>query len=183
MLYNTIVNHKFFRSIKDVTLFIFLILSFHFFFRYWAYALQYWPLQNLINPIYEYLTELLFDNSIWTLEHLMPYEFTTKGRNIFMGSGYVGVHHGCSGLKQFLQWIVLMIFFYGPWKRKLWFIPCGLIIIHIVNIFRIAGLSILLNYYPQHWHFTHDYIFRPLFYIVMFGMWVVWVEWFSLKNK
>jgi exosortase/archaeosortase family protein len=164
------------QPLGDVALFAFLILGFHFFFRFWAYQLHYAPLRSVVNPVYEFLTNLLFHNSVWALRHLTGYTFTTQGRNIFMGSGHVGVHYGCSGLKQFLEWIVLMVFFPGPWKHKVWFIPMGLIVVHLVNVFRIAGLSILLNYYPQHWQFAHDYIFRPFFYVVMFLLWVWWVE-------
>ena len=69
-----------------------------------------------------------------------------------------------------------MTFFPGPWKHKAWFIPLGLVVIHLVNIFRISGLSILLIYFPEHWQFTHDYIWRPFFYVVMFLLWVWWVE-------
>lgn len=176
------------RPLLDVALFGFLILGFHFFFRFWAYKLHYAPLEAVVMPVYDFLTNLLFHNSVWALKHLTNYTFTTHGRDILMGTGYVGVHYGCSGLKQFLEWIVLMTFFPGPWKHKAWFIPMGLVIIHLVNVFRIAGLSILLNYYPEHWQFTHDYIYRPFFYVVMFLLWVWWVEKFrgnegSAKNQ
>ena len=181
MKLRTILENKRYRPLTDVALFGFLILGFHFFFRFWAYDLHYAPLQNAVAPIYEFLTELLFRNSIWALKHLTNYEFSTQGRDIFIGPGFVGVHYGCSGLKQFLEWIVLMVIFPGPWKHKAWFIPMGLVIIHLVNIFRISGLSVLLNYYPEHWKFTHDYIYRPFFYVVMFFLWVWWVE--KFRNK
>ena len=170
---------KRYQSLKDVSLFFILILGFHFLFRLWAYRLNYKPFHEIVMSVYEFLTKLLFNNSIWTLKHFTNYEFVTHGRNIFIGIGAVGVHYGCSGLKPFLEWIVLMSFFPGPWKHKLWFIPSGLVIIHLVNIFRITGLSILLVYFPQHWKFAHDYIFRPLFYIVMFALWMLWVEKFK----
>lgn len=177
----TILHDKRYHPLTDVALFAFLILGFHFFFRFWAYHLHYAPLLTMVDPVYEFLTNLLFHNSVWALKHLTDYSFTTQGRDILMGTGHVGVHYGCSGLKQFLEWIVLMTFFPGPWKHKAWFIPMGLVITHLVNVFRIAGLSVLLNYYPEHWQFTHDYIFRPFFYVVMFGLWVIWVE--KFRNK
>ena len=178
-----LLSNKQIKPLINVAIFAILILGFHFLFRWWAYDLSYWPIHGLINPTYEFLTNLLYNNSVWALEHLTTYKFSTDDnlREIFLGAGSVGVNFGCSGLKQFLQWIVLMGFFPGPWKKKLWFIPSGLIIIHLVNIFRISGLSILLDYYPQHWQFSHDYLFRPFFYVVMFGMWIIWVEKFKKK--
>jgi len=168
-------NHKY-SFLVDIAVFGILIIGFHFLFRLWAYRLYYWPIHFMVMPVYDVLVELLFNNSVWALHHLTHYTFTTNGHDILMAKGYVGVHAGCSGLKQFLEWIVLMVFFPGPWKHKLWFIPVGLLVTHLVNVFRISFLSVLLNYYPQYWHFTHDNILRPFFYVVMFGMWVIWVE-------
>lgn len=176
------IYKKHIRSFLDIVLFSFLILGFHFFFRFWAYHLHYWPFQTIVMPVYDFLTNLLFHHSVWVLRHLTHYSFTTHGRDILIGSGYVGVHPGCSSLKQSLEWIVLMTFFPGPWKHKVWFIPLGLVVIHVVNILRISGLSILLIYYPEHWKFTHDYIWRPFFYVVMFLLWVWWVEKFRSRK-
>jgi len=173
------ISNKQLRPLINVAIFAILILGFHFFFRWWAYGDNtYWPISGLVMPTYEFLANLLYTNSVWALKHLTNYEFTTNDtlRTIYMGKGYVAVNFGCSGLKQFLQWIVLMSFFPGPWKHKIWFIPTGLIVVHLVNIFRISSLSVLLLYYPEYWHFTHDYILRPFFYVIMFGMWVIWVE-------
>ena len=172
------------RPIINVAIFSILILGFHYFFRWWAYGDNiYWPIKSLVMPAYEFLSNLLYENSVWALRHLTAYEFSAKAeiREISTVSGYVGVNAGCSGLKQFLQWIVLMSFFPGPWKQKLWFIPFGLIVIHVVNIFRISFLSVLLIYNNDQvtWDFTHDWILRPFFYVVMFGMWVIWVEKFQ----
>lgn len=78
-----------------------------------------------------------------------------------------------------------MTFFPGPWKHKLWFIPLGLIIIHLVNVFRISGLAYYLKYTPpqEYWEFSHDYIYRPFFYVVMFALWIWWVEKILPKKK
>jgi len=63
-------------SLKNVALFTLLILGFHFFNRYWAYDLHYWPIKNLVDPVYEFLANLLFKNSVWALNHLTNLDFT-----------------------------------------------------------------------------------------------------------
>ena len=182
-----LLTDKRLQPLRDVAIFGILIVGFHFLFRFWAYQLHYWPVHDFINTVYEPLTQLLYDNSVWALKHLTSYDFTylLYKREIWYmpGNGYVAVHYGCSGLKQFLQWIVLMTFFPGPWKKKLWFIPLGLVVIHLVNIFRITGLSVVVIYWPQDWKFIHDYIYRPFFYVVMFAMWVWWVEKIKPSNN
>ena len=181
-----LIEHNKFKPLINVALFSILILGFHYFFRYWAGSLHYWPIITFVSDINSFLMKLLYDNSLWVLQNLTTYDITydDSSRTIWLGPGAVFVSSGCSGFKQFLQWIVLMTFFPGPCKQKLWFIPLGLVIVHLVNIFRIDVLVIILDYYPQHWQFTHDWILRPFFYVVMFGMWVFWVEKFqSIKTK
>jgi exosortase/archaeosortase family protein len=175
------------KPLINIAIFAILILGFHFFFRWWVHGdNKYWPIEGLIAPAYDFLSNLLYNNSIWVLRHLTNYDFTVSDelRTIYLGKGYVGVNSGCSGLKQFLQWLVLMSFFPGPWKHKAWFIPMGLLIIHIINVMRITMLSAYLYYEPSQtsWTFAHDYLLRPFFYVIMFLLWVVWVEKFVGKK-
>jgi exosortase/archaeosortase family protein len=183
-----IINDKRLLPVRNVAIFAILILGFHYFFRWWAYGdNKYWPIADIIYPLYDYLTNLLYTNSKWVITHLTNVTFTFDDQlhKFYSSDGYVGVNHGCSGLKQFLQWTVLMIFFPGPWKKKLWFIPAGLIIVHIVNILRITSLVILVScdVSQSTWDFAHDWIMRPFFYVVMFGMWVIWVDNISVKRN
>jgi len=76
-----------------------------------------------------------------------------------------------------------MLLYPGPWKHKLWFIPVGVFIVHLTNLFRIIGLSVVLINYSDYWKFSHDNLFRPFFYVVIFIMWVIWVEYFYKKKK
>ncbi|MCD4734723.1 MAG: exosortase/archaeosortase family protein [Bacteroidales bacterium] len=98
-------------------------------------------------------------------------------------NGYVSVNLSCSGLKQFYQFFFLLLLYPGPWKHKLWFIPMGIIIIHIVNVFRIVIMTYVTLHAANSWDFYHDYIVRPFFYVVMFFLWVWWNEKFYLRNK
>lgn len=91
-------------------------------------------------------------------------------------NGYITVNESCSGLKQFYQIAVLFILFPGPWKHKLWFIPAGWLIMFFTNVFRIIVLSLVLVWKPEYWTFSHDWILRPFFYVVIFALWVWWVE-------
>jgi exosortase/archaeosortase family protein len=103
----------------------------------------------------------------------------------------------CASLKQWMHWLFLMILFPGPWKHKLWYIPAGLVIIEWTNVVRICGILLMQIAWPNinihfmgndinTFHFAHDYIFKLFFYLIIFLMWVLWVEKFynpSLKAK
>ena len=90
-----------------------------------------------------------------------------------------------------------MLIFPGPWKHKAWYIPAGLVIIEWTNVVRICGVLLMQVWWPNiHIHLfgndintfrlAHDYIFKVFFYLIIFLMWVLWVEKFynpSLKAK
>ena len=89
---------------------------------------------------------------------------------------------GCSGLKQMFIWMCLMLTVrsgakgYKTWLHKLWFIPFGWICCHAFNILRIFLIALAIEHHPDWFHVLHDYIFKYLFYGMMFGLWVWFVE-------
>ena len=93
------------------------------------------------------------------------------------------IDHTCSGLKQFYQAFFLFLLYPGSARHKLWYIPMALVIMHLVNIIRVVGLSLTMVYAHQHWDFMHDWVLRPFFYVVLFGLWVVWDARFFQSDK
>ena len=88
---------------------------------------------------------------------------------------------GCSGLKQSFIWLCLILTVLPLankqlWLHKLWYIPVGWVICYAVNILRIFAIALLIEHHPEWFHVMHDYIFKYLFYAILFGMWVIFVE-------
>jgi exosortase/archaeosortase family protein len=164
--------------LQDVLIFFALLLGFHFLYVWWAEGLEYRPIEPQVLWLFERVSDMLLRQSLWVLQALPGVEVVQQGQSIHLanGEGYVSVVPECTSLKQWMHWMVIMAFFPGPWKHKLWYIPAGILIIHGVNIFRITGLTLVQIPFPGHFHFFHDYFFKTLFYLVIFGMWVVWVE-------
>ena len=98
-------------------------------------------------------------------------------------TGYLVVNHACSGLKQFYQALVLFVLYPGPWRHKLWYVPLALLAMHLVNIMRIVALAATMAWQYQHWDLMHDWVLRPLFYVVLFGLWVLWEERFHNPRR
>ncbi len=165
-----IQNQKIF---YDVGLFIGITLSFHYLYRYFVPVFTQWEIYKNLSL---WLMDRVFTESSWFVQTFL-YDITTESRTMyFPNNGYVAITSGCSGLKQFLQLIVLFVFFPGPWKKKLWYIPLGVFIVHLTNLFRIICLSVIVMELPQYWDFSHDWILRPFFYVVIFGLWWFWNE-------
>ena len=173
--YSKFVKKYKLQPIVDVAIFAIITVCFHYI---WWHGLKGFLLNFAdFRQMEAFLAHQVFLPSAWIVENILQYDITTHDNTLFFGNtGYVAVEGSCSGLKQFYQWTVLMILFPGPWKKKLWFIPSGILVIHIVNIIRIVILSIVVVHWPQNWDFIHEWILRPFFYVVIFVMWVLWVE-------
>lgn len=97
------------------------------------------------------------------------------------GSHPVWIGSPCNALTLIAFFALFVIAFPGNNKNKLWFIPVGIIIIHIVNLMRVMGLALINFYAPKHLEFNHTYTFTILVYSMIFSLWMWWVN-FTLKK-
>lgn len=127
--------------------------------------------------------DMVFSQSCWVLDHIFHLDITTISERRLIatinkdgGWARVVIAPECASLKQWMHWIFLMLLFPGPWKHKLWYIPAGLVIIEWTNVVRICGVLMMQIPWPNSFHLAHDYIFKVFFYLVIFLMWMLWVE-------
>jgi exosortase/archaeosortase family protein len=169
-------------ALRGVIIFAIITIVIHYSYRFWAMDLDYKPIHNQVMAAHDALSEIVYRQSSWFDAHVLKIPIITDDENRvihFEGNGFIGISEGCSGLKQILQVFLLFLIYPGPWKHKAWFIPMGIILVHLTNLFRITGLSVVVVNWPAYWQFSHDYMFRPFFYVVIFFLWVWWVEKFS----
>jgi len=171
--------------LKDVAIFIIITLTIHYTYRYWANTTHYLPINSQMTLAHEKMAGIVFDQSIWIIDNILHIPVTIEENRLirFQNNGFVAINHGCSGLKPILQYLLLMLIFPGPWKHKAWFLPMGIVIVHLTNLFRICGLAVITVTIPEYWDFSHDYLFRPFFYVVIFLLWVWWAEKFRAKSE
>lgn len=93
--------------------------------------------------------------------------------------GMLEIGDACDGLVLFALFAVFILAFPGPSRRKLWFIPLGVVIIHLVNLVRVISLVILNFHHPDALAFNHDYTWTVLVYGVIFWLWFLWTDKFS----
>jgi exosortase/archaeosortase family protein len=126
------------------------------------------------------LAEQVYHASFWLNKHVFGLQMTEEGWNVmrFANNKALLVAESCSGLKQFFQVLVLFVLYPGPWRKKLWYIPLGFVAIHITNVVRVVFLSLWMAHDVPYWDFAHDWIMRPMYYIVIFALWYVWYEYF-----
>jgi len=129
---------------------------------------------HIARIVYE-LTALFRDTVMLVGDHTVRFE---------SGSGS-SIIWGCTGLKQSFIWMCLILTVrhikgakpaYVTWLHKLWFIPLGWICCYVFNILRIFLITLFIEFHPDWFHVLHDYIFKYMFYAMLFGLWVIFVE-------
>lgn len=122
---------------------------------------------------------------------VVKYILTAVGYDIVREPGNILRHENgnavrivwaCTGIKQAYIFFCIIAFYYGSFKTKLWYIPLGIVVTYIFNIFRIAFITGLVSKHNNLFDIFHEHIFKYLFYGLIFGMWVLWEEKLS-KNK
>lgn len=97
------------------------------------------------------------------------------------GAHPIWIGSPCNALTLFMFFSLFVMAFPGSIKKKLWFIPLGVIIIHIANVLRVVALITINFYAPQYIEFNHTYTFTILVYGIIFLLWMWWVN-SSLKE-
>lgn len=86
---------------------------------------------------------------------------------------------GCNGLSVIILFISFVVAFSGKIKPTLLFLLGGSLLVHILNVSRIALLCVLMYYYPKQQHLLHGVLFPLFIYGVVFLLWIIWVNKFS----
>ncbi|HBX67700.1 MAG: exosortase/archaeosortase family protein [Balneola sp.] len=108
---------------------------------------------------------------------LLGYDVYTVNRIIGIGE-YPGIEivDGCNGIAAMGLFFGFILAYPGDWKNRLSFSVVGVGIIYLVNIVRVITLTITQVEWPEFFDFTHDYSTAAIFYIVIFVLWMVWVN-------
>lgn len=95
------------------------------------------------------------------------------------GQQGVWVGDACNGLSLFALFSIFIISFPGDPKKKLWFIPAGIALIHLLNILRVIALALISFYDYRLLSFNHTYTFTIIVYLFIFALWYRWVTKYS----
>jgi len=106
-----------------------------------------------------------------------PTVFVTNADKII-----ISVFEGCNGINVMIIFIAFIVAFGGSVKTMTWFIPAGILLIHLFNLLRISLLYFAAIHYQQFFYYVHKYIFTAFLYLVVLALWAVWVFRFNTKK-
>lgn len=155
------------------------------------YLGMYFFYEFYINPntnIDEYIIDNLVGIGDFVLRSI-GYDLTTYEpepfRNRIGIEGSLGVFIGepCDGFILFALFLAFIVAYPGALKHKIWFIPLGILLIHLINALRVIALVLIMRKHPQWLSFNHDYTFTIIVYAFVFLLWWVWINKFSSSGK
>ena len=184
---------QFITPFKGILLFMFLLLLFHF---AWKIAIDgdmtseniYLFGKDITPSWFETSCQALTKMATWFIQlfpntqDLLIRDNGTALKFPTEGNTWIGIIWGCLGFKQMAIFGGVILFYWGPFLKKLWYIPLGWIILTAYNIIRIAIIVWRTDGHPEKFESLHDGILRLIYYGIVFLLWLVWAEFFD-KNK
>lgn len=99
------------------------------------------------------------------------------------GAVVLNVFEGCNGLNVMIVFVAFLLAFGGPWRGLLYFLPTGLVVIHLFNLLRIHLLFHLALNDSDQFYYYHKYFFTASLYLVVLGLWALWIYGYNGKRN
>lgn len=88
----------------------------------------------------------------------------------------VNVGHGCNALSLMVLFSGFILVFPGNTKWKFPYILAGTAVIFILNTLRIVALTWTWYFHNAWTDLNHKYLFTAWMYVVIFGLWLIWIK-------
>lgn len=208
----------FIEPVKDIAYFLFLFLFFE---LLWKLSVHEADNGELLIVWGRDITSYIYPICLWTAQftyYIIHNLFGFSNFNIdglliyFDNSLKMKIIWGCTGVKQMLLFIFILICYKGPAKKKLVFIPLSVLLLFFVNILRLIVSAFMIKdgfpdwfipinesinnvtwtntpqsywkFYEDWYYFFHDGFFKWIYYDgVMFLLWLFWQEKYNLPYQ
>jgi len=174
----------FFKKYKSVWLFLLRFFGAYILlvFLYNLYLSQYiTEVDNVTRIVTEQVASLL---SITLPEITCVYSTVNPMAEIqYFGVTLMILIEGCNAISVMILFVAFLVAFRGKFKTYLWFVPSGILILYLANIWRIYLIGLIILYFPKWSNIAHDYIFPGVIYGATFMLWVIWVKYFSKSGN
>lgn len=124
------------------------------------------------------LKNALIKPAVWIIKLFGFYAIHNEMDVMVIDGPYLRVNYSCLGLGVMSFLVAFIIAFPAKLKSKINLFIVGMIMIYVLNVFRIAGLGILLRIFKsQRNNFTyHHEVFNIIVYIIIFILLYFWIK-------
>ncbi|MDP4270305.1 MAG: exosortase/archaeosortase family protein [Bacteroidota bacterium] len=117
-----------------------------------------------------------------SLMQMLGFEVFARNDDLYLQNGYtVMVIWGCTAVKELYLFLLIMIFYCGPFWAKVWYTPICLAVLYLYNLLRIGLIPWFAGNGYYSFEFWHE-LFRLSYYGLLFLLWIGWNEHFVTKQ-
>jgi len=139
------------------------------------------PLQNIIDVNGMYTKEVvLITSKVLSALHIPT---TCTGSIIHLPSISLDVRFGCNGLEAVMIYSVAVLAFPATWRKKVYGIVAGFLIIQIINILRIVGFAYAGVYLQNIFHYIHIYVAQGIMIAIALGTFFLYLAFTKTNAK
>lgn len=184
MKYKLFLNNYFPKTVRLILIKVLLFfLIYKFIFSLDLTAIHY-PLTEHVGKYSTKLLNIFTEKSNFTVSREYVNKQAIQSSQIYYNEKkIIYIENSCNGFIAFLRYIYIILCFPSATKRKFIYILFGLLAIHILNVFRCAGLGYINLYYQPYFRFAHDYLFKGIIYGSIFILWVLFLRKTQFQTK
>jgi exosortase/archaeosortase family protein len=107
----------------------------------------------------------------------LGFEVLVDGRALTLpGVRGIRIANGCNGLSTLGLFVGFVLAYPGRARRRLWFLPLGVLAIYATNVARVVVMLLSQKYWPAAFDPLHGFGLTAIFYVVVFALWVLWTN-------
>jgi len=99
-----------------------------------------------------------------------------SGKMIYLSNFSIEVIGECTGLFEMLIFLAALIAYPSNYKKKLLGFVLGIPFIYIINIIRMAFISVVANWSPKSFDFLHVYFWQVAMIFIILAAWILWIQ-------
>ena len=115
--------------------------------------------------------------------HALGYDVTIEANKqqpavniIHSGAILARVVEGCNAISVMLLFLSFVLAFFDGKKKTFLFILGGVMLLYVMNVLRIALLTVGIIEYPEYTELMHSTIFPAVIYGTVFLLWLGWIN-------
>ncbi|MDO5510259.1 MAG: exosortase family protein XrtF [Weeksellaceae bacterium] len=144
---------------------------------YSAYLQPYVEVHQIADPFTYWVSNsaAALLNAVGFQAESVQYAQETYTQLVLNGRDTALVNEGCNALSVMIIYLSFIFAFFTTWWKTLAYAIFGIIILHLTNIVRIAIITYIYRFHPEHARMAHDFLFPAIIYGMVVLLWLFWI--------
>jgi len=137
----------------------------------------------------DFVTHIVAEQTEWLVSkmgydtQIVPNQYEPSMNISINGDVIVRVIEGCNAVSIMLLFTSFVLAFFRGWSKTLRFVGLGILLLYVMNVARIAILTVLMYEYPEYSDVLHDVLFPAVIYGTVVLLWMYWIKGYSPKKS